>query len=101
VADAIAELVAPVLFPLTWVEVYKPVTREVSTNNEVEFEVLTVSGEVTFTHSVTHGSIETVELLEQPATDTVVIAAVALELCANAELHTTASKHVHSENLRI
>jgi hypothetical protein len=75
----------------------------VSTNNEVEFEVLTVRGEVTFTQSVTHGSIEVVELLEQPATDTVVIAAVALELavCANAELHATESKHIHSENLRI
>jgi hypothetical protein len=62
----------------------------------VEFEVFTVSGGVRFTQSLTQGSGEMVELLPQPATDTVAMAAVSLELAVWAE-QTVASMPVKAK----
>jgi len=75
IAEAMAVLVAPVLLPLAWVEVYKPVTREVFTNKEVEFDVEIDIAGPTFVQSVTHDAV--VSALLQPATATVLIPAVA------------------------
>ena len=87
---ALAVLVLPFPLPLTWVEVYRPVTSEVSTKRSATFEVLIVVDMMLCQTPVgmvcepcaIHGAI----LLEFAQTVTVVICAVAFELCAETKL---------------
>jgi len=87
---ALAVLVLPFPLPLTCVEVYRPVTSEVSTKRSATFEVLIVVDMMLCQTPVgmvcepcaTHGA----RLLEFAQTVTVVICAVAFELCAETKL---------------
>jgi hypothetical protein len=87
---ALAVLVLPFPLPFTCVEVYSPVTNEVSTNRSAMFEVL-IEVDMMLCHTAVavvcepcaiHGA----RLLELAQTVTVVICAVAFELCAKAML---------------
>src|SRR5207249_2064403 len=79
---AVAELVLPEPLPFTCVDVYSPVTSDGETKRSATLDVLIVLF-ITFVHPVEQVVVAVVLLLGQE-TDTVLIAAVAFELCATA-----------------
>ena len=87
---ALAVLVLPFPLPFTCVDVYSPVTNEASTNRSATFEVLMVVDMMLCQTPVgmvcDPARIHGARLLEFAQTVTVVICAVAFELCARAML---------------
>src|SRR4051812_10007649 len=81
---AMAWLVLPVPFPLTDVEVYRPVTSEGETKRSAIEDVLMLAV-MTSTQPLLHDAF--VSLLLGQFTETVLIAAVAFELCPKAVPH--------------